>query len=387
LSASRPGAAWGLGVSRRLGAAALLLAAGLSWPQPSWAQAPDRVPRRILFGSCLDPSQPHPILDTIVARRPDLFLFMGDNIYADTLDPRVLHRKYQALAASPGFQRLAAACPLLATWDDHDYGLNDAGRGFPMKKESRRQFLDFWRVPADSPRRKHAGVYDAAVFGPPAARLQVILLDTRYFRTRLRPGRAPTWVIGPYLPDQRPGATLLGEEQWRWLEERLREPARLRLLVSSIQLLSEHHGWEAWANFPREQQRLFELLRRTRAEGLVILSGDRHFAEISRRREPGLYPLYDITSSGLNRHFPENYVNPNRYRLEAASLGDASLGGASLGAGYPGAYPGAYLLENFGELDVDWGDPHPLLRVRIFDAAGQARLALDIPLAELRFPR
>jgi alkaline phosphatase D len=223
-------------------------------------------------------------------------------------------------------------------------------------------------------------VFDAAVLGPPGHGLQVILLDDRWSRSRLHPGRAATWVLGPYLPDARPGATLLGEEQWRWLEEQLREPARLRLLVCGIQVLSEHHGWEAWANFPREQERLFELLRRTRAEGLVILSGDRHFAEISRRQEPGLYPLYDITSSGLNQHFPESYVNPNRYRVEGASLG-----GAPPGAGYPGAYPGAYLLENFGELDVDWSDPDPALRVRIFDVAGPARLALDIRLSELRF--
>jgi alkaline phosphatase D len=367
---------------RRVAAAALRLAAALpllagSLASPRGAGAQEGPPRRILFGSCLDASQPHPILDAIVARRPELFLFLGDNIYADTGSPAVLRRKYAELAASPGFQRLASTCPLLAIWDDHDYGANDAGAGFPMKRESRRQFLDFWKVPVDSPRRKHEGVYDAVSFGPPDRRLQVILLDTRYFRSKLHPRRPPTWVRGPYLPDERPGATLLSEEQWRWLEERLREPARLRLLVSSIQLLSEHHGWEAWANFPREQERLFELLRRTRAEGLVILSGDRHFAEISRRQEPGLYPLYDITCSGLNRHFPEAYVNLNRYRLE----------GASLGQGYAGAYPGAYLLENFGQLDVDWDDPHPVLRVQIHDVAGQVRLALDIPLSELRFPR
>jgi alkaline phosphatase D len=325
------------------------------------------VPGRILFGSCLDPSQPHPILDTAVERRPDLFLFLGDNIYADTLDPAELSRKYGLLAASPGFRRLAAASPLLATWDDHDYGANDAGMGFPMKKESRRQFLDFWQVPAASPRRRHEGIYDAAAYGTPGRRLQVILLDTRYFRSRLRPGRSPTWVRGPYLPDGRPGASLLGEAQWGWLEKRLREPARLRLVVSSIQVLSEHHGWEAWANFPREQERLFELLRRSRAEGVVFLSGDRHFAEISRRQEPGLYPLYDITSSGLNRRFPENYVNPNRYRLEGDRLD-------------------AYLLENFGELEVDWDDPAPVLRVRIADSGGEIRLALDVPLSELRFP-
>ena len=231
-----------------------------------------------------------------------------------------------------------------------------------MKRESRRQFLDFWSVPADSPRRAHEGVYDAAVIGSPGRRLQVILLDTRYFRSPLLPGRLPRHTRGPYLPDLRPGASLLGEEQWHWLEERLREPAELRLIASSIQVLSEHHGWEAWANFPREQERLFELLRSTRAEGVLFLSGDRHFAEISRRGEPGLYPLYDITSSGLNLRFPEAAPNPNRYRLD-----------------------GSYLFENFGELEVAWDDADPGLRMRVADLAGETRLAASIRLRELRF--
>jgi alkaline phosphatase D len=343
----------------------MLLAAGLAMPHPAGAQA--AAPRRILFGSCLDVGRPHPMLDAAADRRPDLFIFMGDNIYADTLSPAVLREKYAALAASADFRRLAATCPLLATWDDHDYGLNDAGKGFPMKRESRRQFLDFWQVPADSPRRQHEGIYDAQVYGAPGRRLQVILLDTRWFRTALRPGRPPSWAHGPYLPDGRPGASLLGEEQWRWLEERLREPAQLRLVVSSIQVLSEHHGWEAWANFPREQERLFELLRRTRAEGVIFLSGDRHFAEISRREEAALYPLYDITSSALNWRFPEAVPNPNRFRLG-------------------GAGQGAYLLENYGELEVDWEDPAPVLRLRIADAAGETRLSAVVPLSELEFP-
>lgn len=145
-------------------------------------------------------------------------------------------------------------------------------------------------------------------------------------------------------------------------------------MVSGIQVLSEHHGWEAWANFPRERERLFELLRRTRAEGVVFLSGDRHFAEFSRRQEPGLYPLYDITSSGLNRRFPEDCVNSNRFRLAGADPDTATS-----------ATPGTWLLENFGELEVDWDLDDPVLRFRIADASGATRLALEVPLAELRF--
>jgi alkaline phosphatase D len=341
----------------------LALAAALVFAASAGSQpAATETPRRILFGSCLKASRPHPILETIVLQRPELFLFMGDNIYADTRDPDVLRAKYRQLAGSAGFRDLSAASPILATWDDHDFGQNDAGADFPMKEESRRQFLDFWKVPAHSPRRSHPGVYDAQSFGPPERRLQVILLDLRYFRSPLRWGRLAGKLRGSYLPDDRPQATLLGEEQWRWLEGRLREPARLRLIVSSIQVLAEYHGWEAWANFPREQARLLELLKATRGEGVLFLSGDRHFAEISRREHSGLYPLYDITSSGLNRRFPRHAPNPNRFRV--------------------GGY---YLKENFGLLEIDWDDPEPRVSVRILDAAAQVRLSLEIRLEALRF--
>jgi alkaline phosphatase D len=347
-------------------AAGLLILATVLWLQPGSADsqaAGTEAPRRILFGSCLDGSRPQPILDVVVEQAPELFLFLGDNIYADTRNPDVMRAKYRQLADSSAFRRLWATCPILATWDDHDFGANDAGGDFPMKEESRRQFLDFWKVPADSPRRTHPGVYDAVSYGPPDRRLQVILLDLRYFRSPLRWGRPPGPALGPYLPDERPQATLLGEEQWRWLEARLLEPARVRLIASSIQVLAEYHGWEAWANFPSEYRRLLDLLRKTRAEGVVFLSGDRHFAEISRREEPRLYPLYDVTSSGLNQHYPEAAPNPNRFRLD-----------------------GYYLKENFGVLEFWWDDPDPILRVRILDAAGSRQLEQEIRLADLHFP-
>jgi alkaline phosphatase D len=353
-----------VGRGRFAGLLPLALAAALGFTVPAGSQPADsEAPRRILFGSCLNASRPHPILETVVSQRPELFLFMGDNIYADTRNPDVLRAKYRQLADSADFRRMSAACPIMATWDDHAFGQNDAGADFPMKEESRRQFLDFWNVPADSPRRSHPGVYDARSFGPPERRLQVILLDLRYFRSPLRWGRLAGRLRGPYLPDDRPRATLLGEEQWRWLEARLREPARLRLIVSSIQVLAEYHGWEAWANFPREQARLLELLKAARAEGVVFLSGDRHFAEISRRQEAGLYPLYDITSSGLNRGFPRDAPNPNRFRMD-----------------------GYYLKENFGLLEIDWAEPDPRVRFRILDAAAQNRLDLELRLRDLRFP-
>ncbi len=142
---------------------------------------------RIALGSCARQNQPQPIWDAIVAAKPELFLFLGDNIYGDSKDMNVLRGKYDELAAKPGFQKLLATCPILATWDDHDYGADDVGVEYPMKVESQKLFLDFFNEPTNSPRRKRESVYDAKVFGPVGRRVQIILLDTRYFRGPLKP--------------------------------------------------------------------------------------------------------------------------------------------------------------------------------------------------------
>ena len=139
--------------------------------------------RRIAFGSCATQARPQPIWDAVVATRPELTLLLGDNIYGDTLDMSVMRAKYAKLAAMSGFQTLRQTCPILATWDDHDLGANDAGGDYPKKDESQQIFLDFFGESSDSPRRRRRGVYDARVFGPDGKRIQIIMLDTRYFRS------------------------------------------------------------------------------------------------------------------------------------------------------------------------------------------------------------
>lgn len=259
----------------------------------------------IAFGSCARQQMPQPIWAGIMARSPDLFIFMGDNVYADTQDMTEMRAAYAELAAKPGFAALRAEVPMVATWDDHDYGANDAGAEFPAKAESQQVFLDFFAVPDDDPRRQRPGVYSSRIFGETGQRVQVILLDTRYFRSA--PKMRPAWqrpTQGRYAPNTEPQATMLGEAQWQWLEKRLRRPAELRLIVSSIQVLPTEHRFEKWANFPLERRRLLRLIAETEANGVLLLSGDRHLGEISRlpveaSLSPG-YPLYEVTASGMN---------------------------------------------------------------------------------------
>ena len=237
---------------------------------------------RIAFGSCANQDKDQPIWEAIFDAKPDLFVFLGDNIYADTRDPKVMAAKYATLAAKPHFKRLRDTVPVIAIWDDHDFGENDAGADYPMKVESRRQFCDFWGEPADSPRRTRDGVYAAYVFGPAGQRVQVILPDLRWNRTPLAEktfkGGYKVWATarglsgketpGPYdrIPDLT--ATMIGEPQWTWLEQQLAQPADLRIFGSSLQVLADFAGWESWINYARDHQRLLDAIRR--APGLRI---------------------------------------------------------------------------------------------------------------------
>ncbi len=321
--------------------------------------------QRLAFGSCMRQGEPQPIWDAILASRPGLFIFLGDNIYADTEDMTLMRARYARLGAEPGYRRLRAHCPVLATWDDHDYGRNDAGAEYPRRADSKRLFLEFFEVPESSVRWRRAGIYDAAIFGPPGRRIQIILLDTRSFRSPLRlesePGRCRG---GRYGPNRDPRATLLGAEQWQWLATELRRSAEVRIIGSSIQVIPDEHCFEKWGNLPLERARLLRLIASTRANGVILLSGDRHLAEISRLSAPQLpYPLYEVTSSGLNSA-GAGRGEPNRHR----TTGDNFRG------------------DNFGLIRVDWARADPRIRLEVRDRRGAVALAQEIDLSTLQVP-
>jgi len=311
---------------------------------------------RIAFGSCARQDVPQPIWDGINRYRPELFIFLGDNIYADTFSMKVMRKKYQQLDRIRGFQILREYCPVEAIWDDHDYGANDAGADYSQKQPSQKIFLDFFAEPEDSERRLSEGIYASRYYGSEKQRIQLILLDTRYFRS---PWRGTGWLNRRYIQDSNPKLTMLGDTQWQWLAGELLKPARLRIIVSGIQVINDEHGYEAWGNFPLERQRLFDLLRDTQAQGVMILSGDRHFAEISRINVGLGYPLYDFTSSGMTHSFRDGANAPNSHRV----------------TGFGG--------RNFGTLTIDWTVESPLLLIEIRDIEGKVQREVELSLNDL----
>jgi len=324
----------------------------------------------IAFGSCARQDRPQDIWEAIIATDPQLFLFIGDNVYADYPEvPKTamdIKKAYDMLAQQPGWKKIQQQCHIMATWDDHDYGLNDAGKEWELKEESRELFLQFFGVRRNDPRQLREGIYHSEMFGEPGQRVQVIMLDTRYFRDSLV--RHNDWrekgLNGPYSPNLYGNGDLLGEAQWKWLEEELRKPADIRIIGSSIQLVAREHGWEMWGNFPHERDRFYDLIEETGANGIVVISGDRHLIEISRddsRAAP--YPIYDFTSSGFN--FPSSPVSePNAFRISPV------------------------LREpNFGLILIDWKGEDTTITLEGRALKGQLLMRETIKLSELRVGR
>jgi alkaline phosphatase D len=183
--------------------------------------------------------------------------------------------------------------------------------------------------------------------GPKGKRLQIIMLDTRFFRSPLvqikKNGRKT------YLPKTGPDTTMLGEAQWKWLANELRKPAELRLIVSSIQVIATDHRFEKWANLPDERQRLFELLGTPGVGPVLLLSGDRHCAEVARlpAGEVGLpFDLYELTSSGMTHAGAPDDPSPTRVK---------------------GTFTRS---KNYGLIEIDWEKSKPSLRLKIMSSKG-----------------
>ncbi len=275
-------------------------------PMPSAPLDETKTLTRIVFASCAQQNGDQSIWDQIASEHPDLTLYMGDNVYGDVSpdEPALpeLKTAYMRLAGSEPFARARAAAPMLTVWDDHDYGLNDGGGDYALKEKSEALFDYVWAVPEDDARRSRPGVYGSWIIGAEEGkRVQVIMLDTRFFRSSLVKTDEPgAHGKERYLPDDDPSKTLLGDAQWKWLAEELQKPADLRLVVSSIQVISEGHGWEAWRLFPHERARLYKTITGLGVNGVVILSGDRHAAALYRKEGVNDYPLFEATSSSLN---------------------------------------------------------------------------------------
>ena len=330
---------------------------------------PDKALTRIIVASCNDEEQPDPALMSIANEDADLFLFIGDNVYGDRdgrnyanadVELEELRESYADLAKQDGYLAIAQNMPVLAVWDDHDYGMNDFGRDFMGKVLSERIFENFFQLEEET--SDHDGVYYSKTIGPEGQRTQIIMLDTRYFRSDL----TPTDEYGKtgkerYIPSQDPDQDMLGDAQWAWLAEELKKPADLRLLVSSIQVVPVDHGWEAWSTMPLEREKLYDVIEAAGAEGVVFVSGDRHTSFLYKDEDRGPYPLYEMTASSLNVAFASE---PDSTETDRRMLGKG------------------YTFENYGEIEIDWTGR--TVNLILNDNAGNEMRSVSFPFDEIK---
>ncbi len=261
----------------------------------------------LAFGSCSNQDKEQKLWDEIIAEQPDFWIWLGDNIYGDSEDMRVLKTKYDQQKNHPLYQQLIKQTNVIGTWDDHDYGANDAGKEFSKKVESQQLLLDFLDVPKNVPLRSRKGVYSSYNINNQIAKVKIILLDTRYFRdtlTKIKGKNTLNW-----------NGEILGEAQWTWLENELKNSeADIHIIGSSIQVIPMEHRFEKWNNFPLERQRLFNLITTYKVNRPIFISGDRHIGEISKIDWMN-QPIYDITSSSLTHGWSNRREETNQHRI------------------------------------------------------------------------
>jgi len=280
---------------------------------------------RLLFASCNKHMKDQPLWKLLSREQGDLFIWGGDNVYADGKGIGEVQRAYQHQNQVADYVAFKSEIPILGIWDDHDYGKNNGGHEFTHKRLSQQFALDFFGVPTSSPKRKQEGLYSSHTFGAGPEQIKIILLDSRYFK------------------DITPGS-LLGEVQWSWLEEELlNSKASLHLIVSSISVLTPKTiHTEEWADYSAEKARLKNLLKKS-GRPYLYLTGDRHFSDIFTNDDE-----LEFLSSGMT-HNAEGIVRP----LIRAQ------------------YPHPVFVRNYGVVDIKWREGTPELEMFIGTDKGE----------------
>lgn len=336
---------------------------------------------RIAFASCCAQYLPDmSIFSRILELNPQVYIAGGDNIYGDFFalapgTPDYIRGAYKQLAGKGYWINFRNKIPqILPMWDDHDTGMNDGTSDNPVKGPAKEAFYDFWNIPADAPRRNRpdGAMYDSYYYGDDAHKVQIILMDLRWNHTPYKTEGAAAALKG-YDTIMSPDATILGETQWQWLEAELRKPAKVRVILSTLQFNSLYSGNENWAIFPLEKQKMFDVIKNSGANGVFFISGDVHFAELTKLQPAGLYPIYDLTSSGITHHEDKVAATNNSIRV-----GDG------------------WNYVNFGFIDIDWKASPVSIKLQIFGntpgsgpngklVSGDAKISHTVTLDELKF--
>lgn len=264
--------------------------------QPRWPQAGAPPEFAVAVGSCAYHNDAHDlprttfgghnqIFDSIAAKAPAFMLWLGDNVYFRSHEWTSLEgmsARYRATRHAPYLAKLAQATAHVAIWSDHDYGPNDSDGSFVMKGAALEAFKRHWPNPSYG-LPGVPGIFTKVSYGD----VDFFLLDDRFHRY---PNRYPI------TPDK----AMYGPAQMEWLKQALiGSTATFKIVASGGQFWNARNRFESFFNYPAEQRVLRSWLAEQRINGVVFLSGDRHFTELLRVPREGTYPLYEFTSSPL----------------------------------------------------------------------------------------
>jgi len=337
---------------------------GVVRTQRYWSSGSDAAEITIAIGSCHFIAHPNPvfrgnggdyqIFDAIAAKRPDVMLWLGDNLYLQTpdfLDPSSMAARYRQARSFGPLQKLLTATAHLAILDDHDFGPNDADGSYVLKGETLKLFERYWPNPSYG----LPGVPGA--FGwARAGDVELFLLDGRSHR------------YPNHYPDT-PEKTMFGAAQLEWLKQALLSSrARIKLVAGGSQFWNRASRFEGLYQFPQEQKRLREWLLDAKIDGVIFLSGDRHFGELLKIERAGAYPLYELTSSPL--------TSTPVARPDAAEREN------------PDVVPGTFQnRRQFGLIRVSGPGSDRLIALEAYDSDGGALWRHEIRANDLRFRR
>ena len=268
------------------------------------------------FGSCLHQDRSMAILNTIEKKELDLFMFIGDNVYGDQEDGELdkLIRTYKQQ-----YNNLEDFLKNVSTefiWDDHDFGLNDGGSNYRYKDTAKELFLETWQIPKNDPRRQRDGLYFDKMVEKNGLKIHLIFLDNRTFKSEWKlTDESNKEGKERYVEDFNPEKTLLGKKQWSWLKDKLKVDSNIKIILSSLQILSLGHGWESWDKFPLERSRFFNLIDESNVSNFFILSGDRHRGGFYQFKTADNKNIYEFTSSSLNLPLPFNTEEEGPLRI------------------------------------------------------------------------
>jgi alkaline phosphatase D len=268
-----------------------------------------------VIGSCLylndsiydRPGKPYgkgtKILEPMTKEKADFAIWMGDNLYfreADFSSVAGMSYRYSHDRATPELQAVLSARPNFATWDDHDYGPNDSDEAFRFQAESRQLFMQYWGNPTYG--RNDKGIYTSFTWSD----CEFFMLDDRFFRAS---DNLPAMVDGKSNKDK----IYWGKEQLKWLKDGLASSrATFKFVINGGQFTNPFDERESAVAFPDDQQELMQFLETQRINGVVFMSGDRHFSEVLTYKldNSKAYTMYEITNSSLGASTYANMKDP-----------------------------------------------------------------------------